>query len=111
VAAHYATFGDFARFVEKTMYYFAAASYAEMARRLERPHLSPGFLRAFDPEFCAAFRTDASIATWNIAGLADATKRNWYGVDLSDVVRGAEKLGFTRAEMAQILTTAPWAQM
>jgi hypothetical protein len=29
----------------------------------------------------------------NVAGLCDPAKRNWYGVDLEDVVRGAAKLG------------------
>jgi hypothetical protein len=37
----------------------------------------------------------AALDPWNIAGLCDPTKRNWYGVDLEDAVRGAAKLGQT----------------
>jgi tetracycline 7-halogenase / FADH2 O2-dependent halogenase len=109
IAAHYETFQDFPRFVEKTMYYFAAASFAEMARRLKRPTLAGGFLRAFDPDFRRAFHANTPITHWNVAGLADPNKHNWYDVDLADVIANAEKLGFTPDEMKKILATAPWA--
>jgi fructose 1,6-bisphosphatase len=32
------------------------------------------------------------LEPFNIAGLCAPEKRNWYGVDLQDVVHGAEKL-------------------
>jgi tetracycline 7-halogenase / FADH2 O2-dependent halogenase len=110
IAAHYAVFDDFPKFVSKTMYYFAAASYAEMARRLEKPALAAGFLRAFDPEFRCAFRENAPITPWNVAGLDDKNKGNWYGVDLEDVIENAEKLGFTPEAMRAILEKAEWAK-
>ncbi|MGC4042192.1 MAG: tryptophan 7-halogenase [Armatimonas sp.] len=124
VACHFAYFRDFERFAALTMYYFAAASYSEMARRLGVP--APRFLAGDDPLFragiarCRRDKTDshqrfatriaADIAHKNVAGLADGTKKNWYGVDLEDVVRGAEKLGFTPEQMQQLLAEAAWAR-
>jgi hypothetical protein len=106
------------------MYYFAAASYSEMARRLGVP--APRFLAGEDPLFrtgiarCRrdraaspeefARRIAADIAHRNVAGLADDRKRGWYGVDFEDVVRGAAKLGFTPEEMRAALAEAPWAR-
>lgn len=124
IACHFAHFGDFERFSALTMYYFAAASYSEMARRLGVT--APRFLAGDDPvfragiarcrsekafsvqEFAARIATD--IEHKNVAGLADTAKKNWYGVDLGDVVRGAEKLGFTPEQMKQILDKAAWAR-
>ncbi|HVZ22981.1 MAG TPA: tryptophan 7-halogenase [Vicinamibacterales bacterium] len=102
----YASFPHFASFTAFSMFYFAAASYSEMARRLDRP--SRGFLCADDEAFVAAMRGCGAAAAdgrltldavacaterLNVAGLCDPSKRNWYGVDLDDVVRGAGKLG------------------
>jgi FADH2 O2-dependent halogenase len=108
VDASFAGFRHFETFTSISMLYFAAASYAETARRLGRPDLATQFLLGQNPEFHAALRRhceDAiagkpkdgeSVATdldpYNIAGLCDPTKRNWYGVDLQDVIRGAHKL-------------------
>ena len=39
------------------MFYFAAASYAEMARRVAPERAAAGFLRAGDPAFAPALRT------------------------------------------------------
>ena len=38
------------------MFYFAAASYAEMARRVSPERAAAGFLRAADPAFASAVR-------------------------------------------------------
>ena len=46
----------------------------------------------------------------NIAGLCDPAKKNWYPVNLDDVVRGANKLGIDFEQMRQIIATAEWAQ-
>src|SRR5262249_13301162 len=51
VSALYAAFGDFEVFTALTLLYFAAASYAEAARRLRRPHLSGSFLSGTHPAF------------------------------------------------------------
>lgn len=124
IACHFAHFGDFERFSALTMYYFAAASYSEMARRLGVK--APRFLAGDDPAFRAgiarcrgatnldpkafADAVCADIERKNVAGLADPSKKNWYGVDLSDVIRGAEKLGFAPSEMEKLLAEADWAR-
>ena len=124
IACHFVHFGNFERFSALTMYYFAAASYSEMARRLGVK--APRFLAGDDPVFRAgiarcreareldpvafADAIRADIERKNVAGLADPGKRNWYGVDLGDVIRGAEKLGFTPAEMERLLAEADWAR-
>ncbi len=124
IECHFKYFGDFERFSALTMYYFAAASYSEMARRLEIP--APRFLAGDDPAFRAGIarcrnqkessareffkKIAADIAHKNVAGLADAKKQNWYGVELGDVIAGAEKLGFTPERMREILHKAPWAR-
>ncbi len=124
IACHFKYFGDFERFSALTMYYFAAASYSEMARRLGV--LVPRFLAGDDPAFRAGItrcrnqkessareffkKIAADIAHKNVAGLADAKKQNWYGVELGDVIAGAEKLGFPPERMREILHKAPWAR-
>jgi FADH2 O2-dependent halogenase len=121
---------DFPRFADFSMFYFAAASYSEMARRLQEVPSVRRYLVADQPEFaqglewCAdrltshheplggtfADEVAERINSLNIAGLAVPEKRNWYGVDLEDLVINAEKLGFTPAEMRRIIETARWAQ-
>ena len=126
IAAHYACFGSFPHFAALTMYYFAAASYAELLRRLGQHDGSFCFLSASDPKFrqgiawCRAHaraplpefqgRIAADIAPKNVAGLADPAKQNGYGVDLEDVVRAAGKFGLTEAQMRQLIATADWAR-
>jgi FADH2 O2-dependent halogenase len=124
-------------FTPLSMLYFAIASYSEMARRLGKPELTGGFLGTRHPHFrpnadtClqlaeALLQKDESspveleelgtaaaraIEPINIAGLHQQAKRNWYGVELQDVVDGAEKLGLSRDAMAEIVRTAAWAQI
>ena len=91
------------------MFYFAAASFSEMARRLGVDSRAARFLGAdraafaealarlspqshgADPGYASAVAR--SIEPLNIAGLCDPGKRNWYPVDVRDIVRGARKLG------------------
>jgi len=128
VSASYASFREFPAFVGLSMFYFAAASYSEMTRRLRRPDLVRRFLAAdrndFAPGMAACedaiqngssgFDLDERVANWisplNIAGLSDPSKRNWYGVDLEDLATHAGKLGFTQGRMRDILANAPWAK-
>ena len=139
IGACYAGMKDFDRFRSFAMFYFAAASYSEMARRLEQPHLVRRFLAADRADFASGLRHcaqllrnktsanmgaarplmdarcfDAEVADaincLNIAGLCNARKRNWYGVDMEDVVRGAAKLGLSADQIRNIIATAPWAQ-
>jgi FADH2 O2-dependent halogenase len=121
VAGCYAGFPRFTRFVDYSMFYFAAASYAEMARRVAPARAAAGFLRAGDPVFAAAMRAcsparDATadlaaqvaraVGPINIAGLCAPEKRNWYGVDLADAIAGAAKLGVTPADVTAALAAA-----
>lgn len=118
VGGCYAAFPDFPAFAALTMIYFAAASFSEMARRLERPHLAPEFLLGGRADFrhlldrhtdAARNGTPSSLRTlagelepFNVAGLCVPEKRNWYGVDPADVVAGAAKLGVTPAEVQDL---------
>lgn len=116
IAGCYAAFPRFDSFVAFSMFYFVAASFTEMARRLGQP--SRGFLCADDEAFAASLRecaaavrdarlTPAQVARaterLNVAGLCDASKRNWYGVDFEDLVRGAEKLGVAAVDIARVV--------
>jgi FADH2 O2-dependent halogenase len=134
IAAHYAAMPCFPAFAALSMFYFAAASYSEMARRLEKRHLVTRLLAADRQDFRAGFahctallphlvanptpealrhfaqEVTAGIACLNVAGLSEPRKRNWYGVDLGDVVRNAAKLEMTPEAVSRIIATAPWAQ-
>lgn len=134
IAASYAGFANFPLFTALSMFYFAAASYAEMSRRLPKALRLQRYLAADHKEFsqgitecarllhararCAspadlqefAGRVAERIACLNIAGLSDPDKRNWYGVDMQDVIEGAALLGMTQEEIRRIVATAPWAQ-
>lgn len=131
IRACYAAMPSFPHFAAFSMFYFAAASFSEMARRLESGHLVGRFLAADHLAFATGLRDCAArltghpitfddagafaeevterIACLNVAGLSDPSKRNWYPVDLQDVMLNAEKLGYMPAEMAAILAAAPWA--
>lgn len=131
IASCYAAFPCFENFTAYSMFYFAAASYSEMARRLDCHRPVRRFLAADRRLFAAgtlelgqllrkpcstpsgifAARVKNAVEPLNIAGLCDPLKRNWYGVDLNDVVAGAEKLGMTQAELKAILQDAAWAKL
>ena len=117
IAGSYAGFQRFPLFTSYSMFYFAAASYSEMARRLNSPKTPRGFLCGDSDRFTGAMvrlspatasrasgdgyasEVAAAIADWNVAGLCDPEKRNWYDVDPDDTIRGAEKLGLTREQV------------
>jgi FADH2 O2-dependent halogenase len=124
VAALYATMDDPPLFKRLALLYFAAASFSEAARRLGRPDLAPGFLLcahpAFGPEVtaCAEIATlrpegsarraleariDRAIEPFDIAGLLDRTRRDWYPVRADDLVASAPKLGATSTEIERLL--------
>jgi FADH2 O2-dependent halogenase len=123
VSALYASFHDFPVFAALTTLYFAAASYAEAARRLGRPELSGSFLSGnhpvFGPALVACCRMALSrdpgrrvellaairraIEPFDVIGLTDASRRNWFPVDTEDLLAGAHKLRATRAEIEDVL--------
>jgi FADH2 O2-dependent halogenase len=123
VAALYACMADPEMFKRIGLLYFAAASYSEAARRLGRPHKAPGFLLSAHPRFrsdldaCVAQamqaptgaarsalfdRIDRAIEPFDVAGLRDRTRRDWYPALASDLLAGAHKLDAS-AEDAQAL--------
>jgi tetracycline 7-halogenase / FADH2 O2-dependent halogenase len=120
----YRTFADFPAFAALSMLYFVAASYSEMARRLGRPDLASEFLLQNRPPFRDAFcrhcaaawrgtpsafaAIAADLEPFNIAGLCEPSKRNWYGVDLNDVVRGAPKLEQSPQDVEAFFARMGW---
>ena len=118
VAGCYAGFPRFDDFVQYSMFYFAAASYAEMARRVSPERAAAGFLRAADPAFSSSMRALSpasgarqlaanvrqAIEAVNIAGLCDGRKRNWYEADAADTIAAASKLGVAPQAVAEALT-------
>jgi FADH2 O2-dependent halogenase len=127
IAGCYAAFPRFDVFTAYSMFYFAAASFSEMQRRLTWPaeaasrrrpppeHASAGFLRAADHVFASALRElSPTVCTpgidyldrianatesINIAGLCERARQNWYPVDFDDTIRGAAKLRLTPEEV------------
>jgi len=113
VGALYRSMDDPPLFNALTLLYFAAASYAESARRLSRAELAPGFLLHGKPGFGTDLRRCLKlvrpgltaepraqllaeiprvIEPINVAGLADPTRRNWYPARAGDLLAGAHKL-------------------
>ena len=124
IGALYATMHNFPLFTSLSMLYFAAASFAETARRLGKHDLASSFLLCGDPVFGPAcvrlceqarrVRTEAealqlraavtaAIEPFDVAGLCDAGRRNWFPVDPADLVRGAAKLGATQDEVKRLI--------
>jgi len=123
VSALYARFDDFPVFAALTHLYFAAASFAESARRLGRPALSGAFLSADHPTFgpalarCCRMALDGgdrddvlaavrqAVEPLDVIGLGDASRRNWYPVDPRDLHAAAHKLGATHGEIDAMLAS------
>jgi FADH2 O2-dependent halogenase len=124
VAALYAAMDDFAVFKRLTRLYFAAASFSETARRLGRHDLAPGFLLCDHPRFGPASRAIAEVAIgrptdrarahlfdqidrtvepFDVAGLGDDTRRDWYPVLAQDIIAGRHKLGASETEIESLL--------
>ena len=75
----------------------------EPSRRLDRAPLANGFLLCHEPSF-----GPDTLDRYNVAGLCDPAKRNWYPVDLQDVVNASGKLGYTPEELREIFTRPYW---
>jgi FADH2 O2-dependent halogenase len=113
IAGSYAGFYQFPMFASYSMFYFVAASYSEMARRLASTRTPRGFLCGDSDAFVDAMgrlsptgtvgrdserfarEVASAVADWNVAGLCDPRKKNWYGVDLEDTILAAPKLALT----------------
>ena len=115
IGALYTAMPNFPVFVALSMLYFAAASFSETARRLARPELATSFLLQNNPAFqmqTILQRTNSPtladeirrfIEPFNVAGLLDPRRRNWYPADAEDMLRAASKLGATRVDVAGVL--------
>ena len=124
VAALYATMDDPPLFKRLSLLYFAAASFSEVARRLGRPDLAPGFLLSAHPTFGPELATSASMAAarpsgaatlalerridraiepFDTAGLLDSGRRHWYPVLAADLLASAAKLSATEDEILALL--------
>ena len=124
VAALYACMGDFDLFKRIARVYFAAASFGEAARRLGRRDLAPGFLLCDHPTFGPASRAIADIALmrptdreraslcdeidrtiepFDIAGLGDGRRRDWYPVLPEDLMTARRKLDATAHDIEALL--------
>ncbi len=130
VAALYASMHDFEQFKRLTLLYFAAASFSETTRRLGMPEKARGFLMCddpvFGPETRACYRAalapldstvrqelldriDRAIAPFDVAGLGDRGRRDWYPVVASDLERSAARLGAAPRQIAQLLERSGFA--
>lgn len=124
VAGLYASMADPELFKRLSLLYFAAASYSETVRRIQRPDLAPGFLLhnhpVFGPELraCASAalaapqgqariqlldRIDRAIAPFDAAGLGDHTRRGWYPVLARDLIDNAAKLEASAEDVQRLL--------
>ena len=129
VGALYANMNDFPLFAALSLLYFAAASFSEAARRLDRPDLASGFLLHDHPCFgpllrsccerascvrendglTAAVRNEliddifGAIEPVDVAGLSDRSRRNWYPVEARDLLNAAAKLGVRELDIKRAL--------
>lgn len=130
IAALYANMRDFEVFAALTLLYFAAASFAESARRLNRPQLAASFLLRSHPTFGPLSRkcleralrlggaegaaranekneligdVRRAIAPIDVAGLSDFARRNWYPARADDLLDAAGKLGVERGQIQRML--------
>jgi FADH2 O2-dependent halogenase len=124
IAALYANMTNFDVFVALSLLYFAAASFSESARRLCKPQLAASFLLCTHPQFdpararlCARARQKltpgescqliaeilAEIKPFNVAGLGQPARRNWYPVDSDDLLNAAGKLNTSPEEVNALL--------
>jgi len=124
IGALYANMNNFPVFVSLSLLYFAAVSYSETARRLGKPYLASSFLLRDQPDFGPACRhlldraqqpltSDEShvlseeilkiIEPFNVAGLGNPSRHNWYPVDPDDLFRSAAKLHATEDEILALL--------
>ncbi|MEE2947906.1 MAG: FAD-dependent oxidoreductase [Verrucomicrobiota bacterium] len=121
VGALYASMGDFELFTALAQLYFVAVSYSETAHRLAKPELAGEFLLCDHPVFGSETREICELVVrltkreevlakvckviepFNVAGLADPGKRNWYPVAVDDLLASAVKLGSSEDAIREML--------
>ena len=121
---------DFDLFKRLSRLYFAAASFSETARRLGHHELAPGFLLCDHATFGPRARAiadvamlgptdraranlldeiDRTIEPFDIAGLGDDSRRDWYPVVAEDLIAGRDKLGASETEIDVLLERCGFA--
>jgi FADH2 O2-dependent halogenase len=129
VSALYASMNNFPLFSALSRLYFAAVSYTETARRLNRPGLAGGFLLSEHPDFsprlhsccdrvlraCSQGGATAAAETllideiyraiepFDVAGLCDRRRRNWHPVAAHDLLNACFKLRVSQEEINRLL--------
>ena len=123
VASLYRSMNNFPLFVSLSLLYFAAVSFSETLSRLASriawllpvarssglwsamPLLLDRILQSGGPLDSDELTEEILriIEPFNVAGLSDPDRRNWYPVDAEDLFRGASKLGATHDEISQLL--------
>jgi tetracycline 7-halogenase / FADH2 O2-dependent halogenase len=124
IGALYANMDNFSVFTSVALLYFAAASFSETVRRLNKPHLAKSFLLCDDPHFgpasarilkqaqavsspqeAGALHAEVMrvIAPFNLAGLGEQSRRNWYPVEADDLLCSANKVGASREDIQLLL--------
>lgn len=124
IGALYANMDNFSVFTSVALLYFAAASFSETVRRLNKPYLAKSFLLHDAPHFGAAcahilvqaqvVRSPQEAATlhaeimrtiepFNLAGLGEQSRQNWYPVEAEDLLRSAHKVGASREDIQLLL--------
>ncbi len=124
VAALYANMNDFSLFTSLSLLYFAAASFTEAARRLKKTNIAQSFLLGDHPVFAPILKAlceralqrptaperiqlrkdiGRAIEPFDIAGLSDFSRRNWYPVLASDLLGAANKIGISKQEIQNLL--------
>ncbi len=127
VSALSVTYGDFELFSAMTLLYFAAASHAEIRRRLD-PAAPVSFLMGDHPQFgpdlesiCRSVmeasrrgglavvrgrllsRVFQAIEPLDIAGLSDRGRRHWHPVTAEPLLAAAHKVGADAARIGEML--------
>ncbi len=131
ISSLYANMNNFPVFTALSLLYFAAASFAETARRLKQPQLVPSFLlhdhATFGPACRELFERAHHVGTKqesvqliedvlraiepiDIAGLCNRQRRNWYPVNPEDLFNSAHKVGVTRDEIEHLLQSCGFYQ-
>ncbi len=124
VGALYASMGDFALFKRLTLLYFAAASFSETVRRLGRGEQAGSFLLCDHPAFGPGLRAcadaalahptgatreellqdiETAIGPFDVAGLRDRSRRDWYPMLVEDLLRAAPSLGTSDDELLALV--------
>jgi FADH2 O2-dependent halogenase len=124
IGALYKNMADSEMFSALTRLYFAAASFSESVRRLNRPELADSFLLLDHPKFGPTLRRCCdqarqvptasqraelietiyeSIEPIDVAGLGRRERRNWHPVLAEDFLDGAHKLGVGRKQVKGFL--------